>query len=72
MFEATGATAYLDSAVTLVTNMINNAAPSTSLGSNAFGDGYSGWISQTSDVLGEEVPLYESVSYTHLTLPTKA
>ena len=67
MFEATGATAYLDSAVTLVTNMIDNAAPSTSLGSSAFRDGYSGWISQQPDVLGEEVPLYESYCWRYVT-----
>ena len=67
MFEATGATAYLDRAVTLVQNMIANAAPSTSLGSNAFRDGFAGWVSQRPDVRGKEVPLFESFCWRYVT-----
>ena len=67
MFEATGATAYLDRAVTLVQNMIASAAPSTSLGSNAFRDGFAGWVSQRPDVRGKEVPLYESFCWRYVT-----
>jgi len=67
MFEATGSAAYLDKALELVSNVINNAIPSKSLGAGAYRDGYSGWVSQRSDVRGCEVPLFESYCWRYVT-----
>jgi len=66
MFEATGLTTYLDEALTLVNNMVNDAVISSSLGPNAFGDSYLGWVSQRADVIGEEVPLFESYCWRYV------
>ena len=60
MFEATGQEAYLDVALRLINNVIDDATPSTKLGSRAFNDSYLGWVSQREDVAGREVPLFES------------
>jgi len=66
LFEATGATRYLDQAITYASNMVATARPSTSLGSKAEQDGYLGWISQRSDVAGTEVPLFESYAWRYV------
>lgn len=67
MFEATGATRYLDQALLYVNNVIDRAKPSTQLGAGAFRDSYSGWVSQRSDVKGQEVPLFESYMWRYVT-----
>jgi hypothetical protein len=63
LFEATGLTSYLTSAITLVNNMIGDAAISSSLGPEAFGDSFLGWVTQRPEVPGQEVPLYESYAW---------
>jgi len=66
MFEATGATSYLDGALELVSNVIADARPSTSLGARSFEDSYRGWVSGPSGVAGQEVPLYESYCWRYV------
>jgi hypothetical protein len=65
MWEATSQTRYLGRAVSLVNNMISRARPSSSFG-GGFHDGYLGWVTQRSDVAGQEVPLYESYMWRYV------
>jgi hypothetical protein len=67
MFEATGQTSYLTSAITLVNNVIADAVVSSSLGPAAFGDSFLGWVTQRPDLVGEEVPLFESYCWRYVT-----
>ncbi len=67
MFRATGNTKYLDKSLSYVNNVIARAKPSSSLGTQAYGDSYLGWVSQRSDVKGQEVPLFESFLWRYVT-----
>ena len=66
MFRATGKTQYLDRALQYANNMVASARPSNTLGSN-FHDAYLGWKSQRSDVMNQEVPLFESYCWRYVT-----
>lgn len=66
MYEATGATKYLDRALTLANNEMATAKPSSQLGTRAYRDSYVGWVSQRSDVKGQEVPLFESYGWRYV------
>jgi hypothetical protein len=66
MYEATDNALYLDQALAYVTNMVSRAVPSSTLGARAFRDGYLGWVSQRSDVQGQEVPLFESYAWRYV------
>jgi hypothetical protein len=67
MAEATGEQQYVDRALQCVDGMIASARPSTQLGSQAFGDGYLGWTSYQNTMTGQEVPLFESYMWRHVT-----
>lgn len=66
MFRATGKTQYLNRALLYANNMVASARPSNTLGSN-FHDAYLGWKSQRSDVMNQEVPLFESYCWRYVT-----
>ncbi|WP_395809397.1 hypothetical protein [Archangium minus] len=66
MYRATGKTQYLDRALLYVNNMVANARPSSTLGSN-FKDSYLGWKSARPEVVNQEVPLYESYCWRYVT-----
>lgn len=66
MLEATGGARYADTALDYVENMMATARPSRTLGDDAFGDDYLGWVSQQPGVRGEEVPLYESYCWRYV------
>jgi len=71
MYEATGKASYLDRALLYTTNMVDDARPSSSLGSGAFGDAYLGWTSKATDsgnagTYGTEVPLFESYAWRYV------
>jgi len=66
MYEATGKRRYAVRALTLVQNMVNRSRPVSDLHSQ-FHDGYRGWVSERSDVHGEEVPLFESYAWRYVT-----
>jgi hypothetical protein len=67
LYLATGKTRYLDQAVGRADAMVATAKPSTSLGSEAYGDSYKGWISKKNGETGQEVPLYESYAWRYVT-----
>lgn len=66
MYEATGKRRYAVRALTLVQNTVNRSRPVGDLHSQ-FHDGYRGWVSQRSDVRGDEVPLFESYAWRYVT-----
>jgi hypothetical protein len=67
MYQATGQSQYLDHALAYVQNMIATAKPSSTFAGSQFRDGYRGWVSQRSDVRGQEVPLFESYAWRYAT-----
>jgi hypothetical protein len=67
MYLATGKTHYLDQALLWTNNVVARAKPSSTLGGNAFGDSYLGWISNQNGSQNEEVPLYESYLWRYVT-----
>jgi hypothetical protein len=67
MIEATGRQQYADQFWRYTSALMASAKPSTQLGSRAFHDAYSGWVSQRSDVRGQEVPLFESYLWRYIT-----
>lgn len=69
MFRASGGdTQYLDAALLLTENLIDNAILSENLGPDSWLDEYLGWTSERVDVAGEEVPLFESYCWRYVTL----
>lgn len=67
MYEATGQTRYLDTGLELITNMVEDARPSSSIETSQYRDRYLGWTSRRSDVRGQEVPLFESYNWRYVT-----
>lgn len=67
MYQATGETRYLDTALELIDNMVEDARPSSSIGTSQYRDRYLGWTSERGDVRGEEVPLFESYNWRYVT-----
>ncbi len=67
MYEATGETRYLDTALELITNTVEDARPSSSIKTSQYRDRYLGWTSRRADVRGEEVPLFESYNWRYVT-----
>ncbi|RKH27574.1 hypothetical protein D7Y13_18620 [Corallococcus praedator] len=67
MYRATGKTQYLDRALLYVNNVVGNAKASTSFPRSQFKDGYQGWAAARSEVLGQEVALYESYCWRYVT-----
>ncbi|MGH3883139.1 MAG: hypothetical protein ACRDRC_07025 [Pseudonocardiaceae bacterium] len=50
MYQATGETRYLDTALELITNMVSDARPSSSIETSQYRDRYLGWTSEREDV----------------------
>lgn len=67
MYLASGNTEYLEQALFYATNVVDRARISSSLGSNAYGDSFYGWVSNLNGSTGEEVPLYESYCWRYVT-----
>ncbi len=67
MYQATGETRYLDTALELITNMVSDARPSSSIETSQYRDRYMGWTSEREDVRGEEVALFESYNWRYVT-----
>lgn len=59
-YLATGRSAYIDTGVGLLENVVATARPSADLTTSSYRDEYLGWTTQQNDIRGEEVPLYES------------
>jgi hypothetical protein len=72
MIEATGKQTYADRAFVMVANMVASARPSNQLGGRAFGDDFLGWTSSKNGSNAEEVPLYESYMWRHVTALLRA
>ncbi len=67
MYEATGQTRYLDTALELIANMVEDARPSSSIETSQYRDRYLAWASEREDVRGQEVPLFESYNWRYVT-----
>jgi hypothetical protein len=67
LYRATGKLRYLDQALARSNNVMATAKKSSTLGPNAFGDSYLGWISNKNDTDGTEEPLYESYAWRYIT-----
>ncbi len=67
MYEATGETRYLDTALEFIANTVSDARPSSSIETSQYRDRYLGWTSEREDVRGEEVPLFESYNWRYVT-----
>ena len=67
MYQATGETRYLDTALELIANMVEDARPSWSIETSQYRDRYLAWTSKREDVRGQEVPLFESYNWRYVT-----
>lgn len=67
MYRASGNLQYLDRALEYANTVMDAAAISSSLGSQAWGDSFWGWTSYKNTQTGQEVPLYESYCWRYIT-----
>jgi hypothetical protein len=67
MYLASGKTRYLDQALQRSNNLLATARRSSTLGPEAYGDSYLGWVSRKNGMTGQEVPLYESYAWRYIT-----